>query len=306
MREGSSQNGSRKPGFRSRNVAIKASVVAFAALISFVVPAPVRAQALPRMTVTAFWLSADTMQPHVGSRFHLIVTLHVAQRVPQIESISDTLQLPVLAALEIRGDERGLSAGPQGSVYREAVTVEAQAPGTIEIDPARFEAIDARDGRAKEWSTNVLVLHVVGSPGRALARAALAAGRIAVVVVVGFAALAFVVLLLAGRRDTPVVAQGPAPVPPAEPSERERLIEALGLLRAEPTRSGAMRARAVLHRMVGAEHGETLHDVMQRAQQTHPVLLGVLPDIERAAFTYDNDIHHAVAAAIVALERTVR
>lgn len=302
----SSPSGLHRREFPSRNGAIRVPIVALAALpIALAATAAAGAQGLPRLTVTAFALSADTTEPRVGSRFHVIVTLHVVQEVAQVETISDTLQLPDLAALEILGDERGLSTGPQGSVYRESVVVEAQSSGRLTIDPARFEAIDARDGKAKEWSTNALVLHVLGTPGQELERAAALAARIAIAIVVALVVLASL-LLVAARRTPPAAAHDPPPEPPREPTERERLLEALALLRAEPARSGAMQARAVLHRMVGASHGETLDDVMLRAQQTHPGLLQVLPAIERAAFTYEEDLRDAVAAAIAVLERSVQ
>jgi hypothetical protein len=271
-----------------------------AALGVFALPAQSLAQGLPRVTVESFALSADTTQPRAGSPFHLIVTLRIKEEIAQVE----TLQLPDLAALEILGDERGLSAGPQGSVYREVVTVEAQGPGTITLDPASFDAVDARDGKAKQWSTNALVLHVTGAPGQAFARAAMTAARAILVAVTVLAAFG-VVLLIATRRRAPAAEPPPSPAPPA-PSARDRMLEVLALLRSDPTRAGAMRARAVLHRMVGGVDGETLHDVMLRAQQTHPVLLDVLPQIERAAFTYESDVADAVARAISALERNSR
>ena len=60
-----------------------------------------RGQTLQRLTVQSFVLSADTMQPQVDVPFHVIVTLHVRERVGEITS----LQLPMLAQFELLGDE---------------------------------------------------------------------------------------------------------------------------------------------------------------------------------------------------------
>ncbi|HEY9085421.1 MAG TPA: hypothetical protein VIN40_05735, partial [Candidatus Tyrphobacter sp.] len=84
------------------------------------------------------------------------------------------------------------------------------------------------------------------------------------------------------------------------------LREALAHLQSDPTRRGAMRARRVLYRMVGAADGETLGDAMQRAKNTQPLLLDVLPAVERAAFTYEADLRAAIEDAGDALERASR
>ncbi len=149
------------------------------------------------------------------------------------------------------------------------------------------------------------MLHVAGSPGRALARAATVALRVALITAAVLVALAIALSLVVRRASAPTPPM-PVPVPPKEPTSRERIVEALALLRADPSRAGAMRARTVLHRMVGASDGETLDDVMLRAQKSHPLLQGVLPQIERAAFTYESDLDTAVVRAIAALEDALR
>jgi hypothetical protein len=258
------------------------------------------AQSLERVTVTSFSLASDEPAPKVDTRFHLIITLGIAQRVDDVEN----LQLPDLSALEVLGDERGLSAAPQGSLYREVLTVAAHGTGSITIAPATFDAIDARDGKAKQWSTNSIVIHVVGQPAAATSALRVLLGRILLATGVGVIVLGALMLPVL-RKPPPVTAPPPRPSPEpptAALTVRDQLREALALLRSDPTRGGVMRARAILHRMVGASHGETLDDVMLRAKNAHPELLAVLPSIERAAFTHDEDFARARIDAENALE----
>jgi hypothetical protein len=256
------------------------------------------AQSLERVTVTSFSLESDDPTPRVDSRFHLVITLGIAQRIDDVEN----LQLPDLAALEVLGDERGLSSAPQGSLYREVLTVQAHGSGTITIAPATFDGIDERDGKAKQWSTNSVVIHVVGSPSSAGPALRVLLGRILLATGVGVIVLGALMLPVL-RRPPPVIAPPPpAPEPPPVGTPRDRLKEALALVRDDRTRAGVMRARAILHAMVGAVHGETLDDVMLRAKRAHPELMEVLPAIERAAFTYDEDFERARALAERVLE----
>jgi hypothetical protein len=272
-----------------------------AVVLAFALPTVCIAQVLQRVSVQSFALSADTTQPHTGTRFTLYVSLRVPQRINEI----DNLQLPDLAPLEVLGDFRQVSSAPGGSLYREAVTVEAHNGGTITIGPATFDAVDAKDGKAKQWSTNSLVLHVTGPPRTF--NFSLVAGR--VMIAAGVAIVIFGILMLPGLYRPRVAAQATAPVAPPPPvrivSSQEWMRESLALLRGNPTRAGAMRARAVLHRMVGATDGETLDDVMQQAERSHPDIVPVLPAIERAAFTYESDVSSAVQAAIATLERVL-
>jgi hypothetical protein len=262
------------------------------------------AQSLQRVTVTSFSLASDESEPQVGARFHLIITLGLAQRVDDVEN----LQLPDLASLDVLGDERGLSSAPQGSLYRETLTVAAHDGGSITIAPATFDAIDNRDGKAKQWSTNSIVIHVVGGAASTTSALRVLVGRILLAAGVGVVVLG--ALMLPMLRKPPQAIAPPPPPPPEPPvapsTTHDQLMEALRCLRSDPTRGGVMRARAILHRMVGAPHGETLDDVMRRAKNAHPDLLAVLPSIERAAYTYDEDFAHARTQAETALEMAAR
>ncbi len=157
-------------------------------------------QTLARLTVESFDLAPDTTSPKLGVPFHLVLTLRVRERVSEVQNIN----LPILAELELLGDERETATRPHGTLYRETITVVARTPGTVAIAPATLLAIDARDGRAKEWYSNSLRLRVVGAGANAMrtgARAMLAAS---------LAALWFILWLLLGILGIGCLADGSA------------------------------------------------------------------------------------------------
>ncbi|MGB6518019.1 MAG: hypothetical protein WBE79_05850, partial [Candidatus Cybelea sp.] len=142
------------------------ALAGLAAALSLVAAAfsPAGAQSLERLTVESFVLSSDTAAPRIDTPFHLTVTLRVRERVARI----DNLDLPILAQLELLGDERETASGPHGTLYRESITVVAHEGGALAIAPATLQAIDARDGKPKQWFTNGLRLRVAGSAARPL------------------------------------------------------------------------------------------------------------------------------------------
>jgi hypothetical protein len=81
------------------------------------------------------------------------------------------------------------------------------------------------------------------------------------------------------------------------------LRDALVTLRAERSRRAALDVRALLWRMMGATERETLSDVLRRPEANEPAMRDVLRSLERAAFTYDDDLSDALDAAVAALER---
>ncbi len=275
-------------------------------------PPAASAQALQRLTVTSFVLSADTLHPQLDRRFHLVITAHVRERVTELPN----LELPLLDGLGVEGDERKVNAGGGGSDYVETLTVVPQRSGTLQIAPATLDAIDARDGKAKRYFSNALTLQVSGGmqqvreTGNAIGNWLAAAAR-AALWVFGLAAAAFVVVALVRRRPQPALVQALAPAVPVAPpppptrSTRALVADALLVLRAEPTRATAMRARLLLRHIVGAEEDETLDDVMRRADAFDPAFRQALPALERAAFTHDADLRPAIVAAIAALQRYV-
>ena len=268
-----------------------------------------RAQTLQRLTVTTFVLGADTSRPQIEVPFHLVVTLNVRERISAVEN----LELPILAELELLGDERRLEARPSGTQYRETITVVAHHTGSISIAPATLQAIDARDGRAKQYFTNPLTLQVVGGSleplqaGESFAGAALDLARRALLWGLGIACVAAVLILALRRRAPPVPPPVVVAVAPARPvvarTLRDELGDALSVLRADPTRATAVTVRAAVWRTVGGSEGETLADVLHRPAAADPRVRDVLRALERAAFTYDADLAAAVPAACAALER---
>lgn len=270
----------------------KAATLAALALLAAGTPAS--AQSLQRVSVTSFMLSADALHPRAGAPFHVIVTLRLRQLASDVEN----LQLPLLAGLEVLGDVRGTMVSPRGTLYKEIITVAAHRAGTLVLSPATFDAIDARDGKAKEYSTNSLSIDVAGAPGASPVATIVA--RLLVSVGVAMIVLGIVLALSMRRRQTLSAPAAPkaAPAPAAAP---QYLRDALALLERNPTRVGALQARSLVWRMVGASDGETLADVMKRARESHRTLLGILAALERAAFTYDDDVEAGVQNALTAL-----
>ncbi|HKE36435.1 MAG TPA: BatD family protein [Candidatus Baltobacteraceae bacterium] len=293
------------------NVIVSKRLSALAFLLTCVafVSGGVAAQALPKLTVQSFVLSSDTANPQVEVPFQLIVRVHVRERVDSI----DTLILPILAELELRGDQRVVRSTRSGTDYTETITVLAHHTGTIAIAPATLQAVDARDGRAKQYSSNPLTITVGGGSLDPLAGAERFARsawhwavRIAIwggsiIVVVALAALIF------HHRPVRVPAPSPEPLPPQPPpaparSRRDQLSDALTVLRAERSRGSAVRVRAAVWRMIGASEGETLADVLQRPDTTDARMRTLLRSLERAAFTYDADLMQAIDDACASLE----
>jgi len=265
-----------------------------------------RAQALARLSVESFDLASDTQSPKADQPFHLIVTLRVRERVAQIEN----LNLPMLAQLELLGDERETTAGPRGTLYRETVTVVAHAPGTVAVAPATLQAIDARDNKPKQWFTNGVTLGVAGDTTRTL-RAAGGAVLSAVLWLAGIAFVAALVALLVRRRGKrPPVIERPAASAPVETPQpvvarthKQQALDALAVLRAERTRAAAVMVRAAIWRMVGASDGETLADVLRTRACADSVTRELVIALERSAFTYDADLPAAIEDACRSLER---
>ncbi len=290
-----------------------AAGVVFAALVGLAALLPahgLHAQTLQHLTVQAFTLGSDVGRPQVGEAFHLVVTLRVRENVTQI----DNLELPMLAELELLGDERALQSSSRGTLYRETITVVAHRAGAIAVAPAILQAIDARDRRAKQYYSNGLTLHVAGAPGQGFlagVQTVSSIGRFALQLTIwilgGLCAAALIVLLFR-RRPPPVALIAPPPAtvataPKPQRSPRDQLEDALTVLRAEPTRDSAVRVRAAVWAMVGASEGETLADVLQRPQAAPQGMRALLAALERAAFTYDDDLAPAVAGACDALQR---
>ncbi len=183
----------------------RASALAFA-LVALLATLPVSAQTLQHVTVTQFTLASDTNAPAIEESFHLIVTVHVRERVSSLAN----LDLPVLAELELVGDERRLRSDRNGTTYREVIGVVAHHTGDIHVAPVTLDAVDPRDQRAKRYFSNDLTVHVGGGTLEPLRSAGNVAGSILrtlatlVVWVVCFAAAVFVAVAIYRRRRSPV------------------------------------------------------------------------------------------------------
>ncbi|HEY1680848.1 MAG TPA: hypothetical protein VGF98_04330 [Candidatus Tumulicola sp.] len=285
-------------------------LIAALAIALALAPAHAGAQSLQHLTVQSFTLSSDTSTPHVDVPFHLTVTLRVRENVGSIGN----LELPLLASLELLGDEREVSAGPGGSTYRETISVAAHAAGALAIAPAVLQAIDARDKRAKQYSTNGLTLTVVDSPTASLVNAASGFDlRRAFLIVVFWLIVMIVIVAIViaiARRGAvadirtapPVVDEAPA-MPPR--TIHDQLADALLVLRADPTRLMAVAVRGAVWRLIGADEGETLSAVLRLPRAGAEPMRGLLIALERAAFTYDSDLPGAISDACLALERNI-
>jgi hypothetical protein len=264
------------------------------------------AQNLPRLSVESFALSADTTRPKVDMPFHLIVSLRVRERVTEINNI----ELPLLAQLELLGDQREVTSDSHGSQYREVITVVAHDAGTLAIAPATLQAVDARDGHPKQWYTNDLRLVAGQSPQRIASTVRSAFLGIVwifapVLVLVALGVIVFFAVRAAAARPrvvAPIVVQPVAP-PPPERTLRQQIDDAVVVLRAERTRAAAVRVRAAVWGTIGASEGETLADVLRRPGTNDVPLRDVLIALERSAFTYDADLQPAIEDACGALER---
>jgi hypothetical protein len=291
-------------------IAPRSLIAALAATLALAIPG--LAQSLQRLTPTVFTFTADTSRPELQVPFHLIVTLHVKEPVGSIDRVT----LPILSDLQLGGDERALQSSANGTDYRETITVIATHTGEIDLAPVTLAAIDGRDGKAKQFYTNALKLTVVGGALEPLQQGGSflqgvwdAAGAVFGWVLGIGCAIAVVVLFLRRRpRREPATAPAIAPLPvqpvrAAGPrSRRDQLQDALSVLRVERSRAGAVRVRAAVWRSLGAAEGETLADVLARPD-LDPRIAGVLRALERAAFTYDQDVPQAVDAACDALEK---
>ncbi len=275
-----------------------AAIVAFAAFAH-----PASAQTLQRLTITQFTLVSDAPAPALEMPFHLIVTVRVRERITALENVD----LPILADLELRGDERHVTADKNGTTYREIIGVVAHHTGDIHIAAATVDAIDARDNHPKRYSSNDLTLHVSGGAlvPAAAARTFLATLLRVVLWLAGIAAAIFAVIAVWTRRRREPVAQ-PAPLEvaaaPLERSPRDVLHDGLLTLRAERTRATAIAVRSLARRLIGASDRETLADSLRRPGAYDPRMREVLRTLERAAFTYDSDVPGAIDAAITSLE----
>ena len=288
---------------RPSQPALARRIVVVAALgAAAVAAAGAPAAALPRLTVTTLTLRADTAHPQLEKPFHLLVGAHFKQALKAV----DFLVLPNLAELEDLGDERHTLATPSGTDFTEIITVVAHHTGTIRVEPAYLDAIDARNGKPMRFSSNGLTLVVEGgaledplSGLRALGIAALK------IIFAGAVLFVLGVMLLRRPRAQPPSPAPQAPVlaePVAEPPLPVRLRAELARLRTARTRAQVMEVRKLLWEHADSGQGATLSDVLAKLGGREPALHPLLRLTERAAFVQDALLQGAIDDMIAGLE----
>lgn len=254
--------------------------------------APAWAQQLQRLHVTSVTLRASTAHPRINVPFNVVLTIRVKENA-RLQNVF----LPSFVGPQELGDVREQFSRANGSLYRETIALVALAPGALHISPGSLEAVDARDGIAKRFSSNALDLtlpsrQVSGTrwPVRALAWSAAA-----------LVAALFVVQALRSRRAQRV---GPAkaliryaPLPPIE-SPADAVACALEVLNVQRTRAGVARARAQLRNLAGARPTQTLADVLCSPFAADPAARSVMIALEHARFVDDAGLAVAIAAVL--------
>ncbi|MDP9018652.1 MAG: hypothetical protein M3N19_10065 [Candidatus Eremiobacteraeota bacterium] len=291
---------------RKRQAALVALVLTLAGGLLFTLVAARGANAqtsLPRLHVTALTLHADTIHPQIEKPFHLLINAHFTEGLKSV----DFVVLPNLAELEDLGDERHTLAASNGTDFSETITVVAHKSGTLHVDPVYFNAIDARDGKAKQFRSNDLTLTVEGGTLEDPFSGVRHLIALLFKVALAFVALFVIVTIFFRRRPLKAPPEPPVVVlPPARPvrTARDALSDLLGELRANPTRAQVMSVRKSLWAMAGAGSGETLTDVLRRSHDA--ALDPVLRLTERAAFIHDAYLQGAIQDMIQGLEHFLR
>jgi hypothetical protein len=260
------------------------------------------AELLQRFHVLNFTMTTDTPRPRVGVPFHVAVTIKVRERIDQLQYFN----LPAFSGLQTLGDRRVvIYTRDGGSVYRETLTLVSRQAGPTAIGSASLDAVDLRDSRTKRFTSNDLILNVIGKTPP-LAPTALRA-LLAVLALLLIAAAAIAIAAIAGRqrRVTQGVQSAPAVDNDLVPTPPFGLDEALADLRAQRDRPSVLRVRQALWSIAGARQGETLHDVLQRAAASADGLRGMLVVIERAAFVHDTGLQQAIDAALSQREHSI-
>lgn len=244
---------------------------------------PADAQQLQRLHVLDITLSSSTLRPVRDVPFNVVVTIRVADDV-HLQNVF----LPYFAGPEELGDIREERNVPGKTVYRETLTLVAHTPGLLEIGPAYLDAIDARDGKPKRFSSNVLQLRVPG---------AVPSGEGRGFPLIAFTLTAFVVACvavgrIAGTRTPPSIPQTAAPPCPDFPDDF--LGRAIAQLRGRRDRASVLQVRSALWRLAGAPAGSTLYDVLQLPTAVDDRLRSLLMRVERACFVSGENLPAAI------------
>jgi hypothetical protein len=121
------------------------------------------AQALQRLAVRDFNLSADAARLQVGGTLRLTMRVHVDQPVDQLDNVT----LPNVSGFDILGDERQCATAGRGTDCSETLQMSPNAAGTYTIGPVTLDSIDPRTNRPTHFATNVVTVTVTPAAGGA-------------------------------------------------------------------------------------------------------------------------------------------
>ncbi len=270
------------------------------ALLFVCVAGTSRGELLQRFHVLGFRVTSDTPRPQVGVPFHVTVTVHVRERITQLQYLSS----PTFSGLENLGGRHSITeARGGGSIYSETLTLVAHAPGPVAIGSAYLDAVDLHDGKTKRFISNNLILNVIGTappnPWGTI--------RTVLLIVLGLLLLAAVIFAMVRRRrhqDTASDAAQPFIDNPL-PAPEIGLGEALANLRVRRDRSSVLHVREALRSIAGASQSETLGDLLQHAPVRDEDLRRMLIAIEHAAFVHDTRLQQAIDGALAADEHSM-
>jgi len=243
-------------------------------------------------------MSADRVTVAIGEAFHLTISAHVDESVPEL----DNLTLPDLSGFDSLGDERRCVSTAAGTDCVETVTLAATIAGQRTIAGATLDAIDGRNGKATRFTTDPVSILVTGpvtqmgdTPSNLTALFFSFAKSATIFMLVVVAVLALMWAFFSKRGVVVQPASMPAPVPPP-PDPRSRFRELVDALVREPTRSNALRLREAMREAMHAREDETLADLDARAAGT-PDDRVALRAVEKAAFCEDARVVDAVREA---------
>lgn len=254
------------------------------------------AELLQRLHVLGFTVTSDTSRPRVNIPFHVTLSIHVRERITQLQYV----YLPTYSGFDNLGDVRRLThLRGDGSIYRETLTLVAHKPGPIAIGSAYLDAVDLRDSKTKRFISNNLILNVTGTAlpsARATGRAIL----LGILALLLLATAIFALLRIFRRRGPVAMSCEPSQQAVGTPQRTPAigLDEALANLRTRRDRSSVLDVREALWSIVGANRGETLGDVLQRKQARSDGLRHILIAIEHAAFVHDTHLQRAIENAL--------
>ncbi len=277
--------------------ALAAGLIAAASVLA--VCASLEAQSLDRISVGPIALTADPARLPVGATLHLVMRVHVDQRVGQLDNVN----LPNLSGFDVLGDERRCVPAGTGTDCTESLTLSPTVAGTHAIGPVTLDAIDARTNRPTHFASNGVTVVATPEAGTGGEAPSLLYVTMRQVLVLALAAMLVLLLIWAAglsRRRAARRRVAPPPLPPAPPppvvdpdAELRRAMEALWI---EPTRHRAWTVRALLRERAGARPDETLSSLVGRTNH-EPRLAAALTAVERPAFVLDADVAAAVAGS---------